>query len=69
MFIRLKAHKVHRTSPSLLLKKNFVVYQVLVLAGMWKLQSTFDISHLLDLTHKSLDMFSIIPVVAAQQVM
>ena len=52
--------------PLLLFKKNFAVQQVLR-GGTWKPQSTISFC-LRDVIHRSMDTFSIDPVVAAQQV-
>ena len=64
---RVRAHEVRGIAPSLLFKRNFAVEQVLK-AGTWKNQTTFSSFYLRDITHKSLDTFSLGPVVAAQRV-
>ena len=50
---------------SLQFRKYFAVQQVLM-AGTWKFPFTFTSFYLRDITHKSMDTFSIGPVVAAQ---
>ena len=64
---RVRAHEVRGVGSSLLFGKNMAVEQVLR-AGTWKRQSTFTRFYLRDVTHRSLDTFSLGPVVAAQQV-
>ena len=64
-----KAYKVWKVTTSLLFWRTCAVYQVLK-AGTWSLQSTFSVFYLWDVTHRHMDNFCIIPVVAAaQQVM
>ena len=64
---RVRAHEVRGIAPSLSFKKNFSVEQVLR-AGVWSSQTTFTSYYLRDTAHRSLDTFSLGPVVAAQQV-
>ena len=48
-------------------KKNFAVIHILW-DGMWKSQSKLSVIYLMDITHKSLDIFYIEPLVIAQEV-
>ena len=64
---RVRAHEVRGIAPSLAFKRNFSVQQVLR-AGTWSCQTTFTSFYLRDIAHRSLDTFSLGPVVAAQQV-
>ncbi|MGL5405356.1 MAG: hypothetical protein ACRDAX_00930, partial [Propionibacteriaceae bacterium] len=64
---RPRAHEVRSIGPSLAFRKNFSVAQVLK-AGVWSNQTTFTSFYLRDIAHRSLDTFSLGPVVAAQQV-
>ena len=63
-----KAHELRGMSSSLLFKKNLSVSQVLR-AGTWKSQTTFTSFYLQDVTFKSLDLFSLGPIVAAQEIL
>ena len=60
-----RARETRGIAPSLLLKKNFAVDQVLK-AGTWRRHTTFMCHYLRDLAHRSLDTFHLGPVVAAQ---
>ena len=62
-----QARETRGIAPSLLFKKNFAVDQVLK-AGMWRRHTTFTRHYLRDIAHKSLDIFHLNPVVAAQAV-
>ena len=62
-----RAREVRGIAPSLLFKKNFAVAQVLK-AGTWRRNNTFTRHYLRDLAHRSLDVFTLGPVVAAQAV-
>ena len=64
--LRVRAPKVRKVAMSLLFKRNCEVHQVLKV-GTWSAQSTFSSFYLRDVTHRHLDTFSIVPVVAAQQ--
>ena len=59
------ARETRGITPSLLLKKNDAVSQVLK-AGTWRPHTTFTRHYLRDLLHKSPDTFHLGPVVAAQ---
>ena len=59
------ARETRGIAPSLLFKKNSTVSQVLKV-GMWCRHTTFTRHYLRDLSHKSLDIFHLGPVVAAQ---
>ena len=63
--LQIRDHEVRKVTTSLF-KRNCAVHQVLKV-GTWSAQST-STSCLRDVTHRHLDMFSIVPVVAAQQV-
>ena len=63
--LRVRTHEVREVATFLLFKKNCLVHQVLK-AGTWSAQLTFSF-YLRDVTHRHLDIFSIGPVVAAQQ--
>ena len=65
---RIRAHETRSIAPSAVFKRNFAVGQVLR-AGVWSRQTTFTSFYLRDVTHRSLDTFSLGPVVAAQQVL
>ena len=65
---RIRAHETHGIAPSVAFKRNFAVGQVMR-AGVWARQTTFTSFYLRDVTHRSLDTFSLGPVVAAQQVL
>ena len=65
--VRAKMYEVNNMGTSSLKKKNFAVQKVLR-AGIWKSQTTFSSLYIRDVTHRSLDTFSVGPVVAAQQV-
>ena len=60
-----RARETHGIAPSLLIKKNFAVNQVLK-AGTWRRHTTFTRHYLRDIAHRSLDTFHLGPVVAAQ---
>ena len=60
-----RARETRGLAPSLLYKKNFALHQVLR-AGTWRQHSTFTRHYLRDVAHKSLDTYSLGPVVAAQ---
>ena len=60
-----RARETRGIAPSLLFKNNFTVDQVLK-AGTWRRHTTFTRHYLRDLAHRSLDTFSLDPVVAAQ---
>ena len=60
-----RAREMRGIAPSLLFKKNFAVDQVLK-AGTWSRHATFTRHYLRDLAHRSLDIFHLGPVVAAQ---
>ena len=62
-----RARELRAFGPTIAFKKNLSVSQVLR-AGVWKKQTTFASFYLRDVTHKSLDTYSLGPVVAAQQV-
>ena len=62
-----RARETRGIAPSLLLKKNFAVDQVLK-AGTWCRHTTFTRHYLRDIAHRSLDTFHLGPVVAAQAV-
>ena len=64
---RFRAHEVRSIAPTLLFRRNLSVAQVLR-AGVWRRQTTFTSFYLRDLTHRSLDTFSLGPVVAAQSI-
>ena len=64
---KVRAHEVRKVATSLLFRRNCLVHQILK-AGTWPAQSTFFSFYLRDVTHRHLVMFSIGPVVAAQQV-
>ena len=59
------ARETRGIAPSLLFKKNYAVSQVLK-AGTWRRHTTSMRHYLRDLSHKSLDIFHLGPVVAAQ---
>ena len=65
---RIRAHETRGIGPSVAFKRNYAVGQVLR-AGVWARQTTFTSFYLRDVTHRSLDTFSLGPVVAAQQVL
>ena len=65
---RIRAHETRSIAPSAAFKRNFAVGQVMR-AGVWSRQTTFTSFYLRDVTHRSLDTFSLGPVVAAQQVL
>ena len=60
-----RALETRGIAPSLLFKKNFAVDQVLK-AGTWCRHTTFTCHYLRDIAHRSLDIFHLGPVVAAQ---
>ena len=60
-----RARETRGIAPSLLLKKNYAVDQVLK-AGTWRRHTTFMRHYLRDLAHRSLDTFHLGPVVVAQ---
>ena len=62
-----RARETRGIAPSLLFKKNFAVDQVLK-AGTWRRHTTFTRHYLRDLAHRSLDIYHLGPVVAAQAV-
>ena len=62
--LRIRAHEVRGIAPSAVFRRNFAVGQVLR-AGVWSRQTTFTSFYLRDVTHRSLDTFSLGPVVAA----
>ena len=66
--VEVKAHEVCKNDTPLLFKKNFAVQQVLK-AVTQSSQTTSSTFYLRDVTHRFVDMFSIGPVVAAQEVM
>ena len=65
---RIRSHELRAIAPSAAFKRNFAVGQVMR-AGVWSRQTTFTSFYLRDVTHRSLDTFSLGPVVAAQQVL
>ena len=65
---RIRAHETRGIAPSVAFKRNYAVGQVMR-AGVWSRQTTFTSFYLRDVTHRSLDTFSLGPVVAAQQVL
>ena len=62
-----KAHEVRALATSVLFKKNSSIEAVMS-AACWRCQSTFASFYLRDLAHQSLDLHSLGPIVAAQQV-
>ena len=60
-----RAQETRGIVPSLLFKKNFAVDQVLK-AGTWRRHTTFTCHYLRDLAHRSLEIFHLGSVVAAQ---
>ena len=60
-------HEVHSIVPSKLFQRN-VVIKIVFWGGMWKSQSTFSAFYHKDISHKSLDIFSMQSFVVAQQV-
>ena len=64
---RIRAHEVRGIGPTLLFRKNAAVGPILR-AGTWKRHSTFTRHYLRDVAHKSLDTYSLGPVVAAQSI-
>ena len=60
-----RARETRGIAPSLLFKKNFAVDQVLK-AATWCRHTTFTRQYLRDIAHRSLDIFHLGPVVAAQ---
>ena len=66
--LRIRPHELRAIAPSVAFKRNFAVGQVMR-AGVWSRQTTFTSFYLRDVTHRSLDTFSLGPVVAAQQVL
>ena len=60
-----RAQETRGIAPSLFFKKNFAVDQVLK-EGTWRRHTTFTHHYLRDLAHRSLDIFQLCPVVAAQ---
>ena len=62
-----RAHETRSVGPTIAFRKNMSVQRVLN-AGVWSRQTTFTSFYLRDVTHRSLDTFSIGPVVAAQQI-
>ena len=58
-----RAHETRSIAPSAVFKRNFAVGQVMR-AGVWSRQTTFTSFYLRDVTHRSLDTFSLGPVVA-----
>ena len=63
--VKVKAHEVRAIATSLLFKKNSSLTDVME-AASWRAQTTFSSFYLRDITHKSLDLHTLGPVVAAQ---
>ena len=63
--VQVKAHEVRAVATSLLFKKNSSIKEVMD-AASWRCQSTFSSFYLRDVTHQSLDLHTLRPVVAAQ---
>ena len=63
-----RARETRGLGPSLLVKRNYDVAAVLK-AGTWKRHSTFSRFYLRDLASRSLDVYHLGPVVAAQEVL
>jgi len=63
--VKVKAHEVRAIATSLLFKKNSSLTDVME-AASWRSQTTFSSFYLRDVTHKSLDLHTLGPVVAAQ---
>ena len=66
--LRVRAHEVRKVAMSLLFERNCTVHQVLK-TGNWSAQSSFSSFYLRNVTHRHFNIFSIGPVVVAQQVM
>ncbi|XP_064103326.1 uncharacterized protein LOC135213276 [Macrobrachium nipponense] len=65
---KVRAHEVRGIGSSMLFRKNLSVSQVLR-AGTWKTKTTFTSSYLQEVTFKSLEVFSLGPIVAAQEIL
>ena len=63
--VKVKAHEVRAIATSLLFKKNSSLKDVMD-AASWRSHTTFASFYLRDVTHKSLDLHTLGPVVAAQ---
>ena len=64
--VKVTAHEVRAIATSLLFKKNSSLRDVMK-AASWRSHTTFASVYLRDVTHKSLDLHTLGPVVAAQQ--
>ena len=63
--VKVKAHEVRAIATSLLFKKNSSLSEVME-AASWRSNTTFSSFYLRDVTHRSLDLHTLGPVVAAQ---
>ena len=64
---KVKAHEVRAVATSLLFKKNLALSEVMQ-AASWRCNSTFASHYLREIAHVSLDLHSLGPVVAAQNI-
>ena len=64
---KIRPHEIRALSTSLLFKKTLSLQDVMA-AASWRSNSTFSSFYLRDLAHQSLDLHSLGPIVAAQQV-